>query len=349
MLLPVANGTLDLRSGQLGEHRREHRMTRTTAVAWSPCAVCPTWLAFLERVLPDAEVRDFIRRAVGYSLTGSVAEQKLFFLYGSGRNGKSVFLEILEALAGEYSTPTRMETLTINRGAIPNDIAALAGARVVTVSETAEGARLNESLVKDLTGGDAISARFLRQEFFTFKPQFKLWIRGNHKPQIRGSDDGIWRRLMLVPFTVQIPLDEVDHDLPAKLRAELPGILNWAVQGCLEWQAGGLRPPEAVTAAVGEYRGEMDILGQFINECCVAIPGAITTAKALYSAYSKWCADSGEQAVAQRRFGMALSERGFERVKSGTVSWNGIGLLATGRDESQPCPRCHGEGCEWCK
>lgn len=349
-LLPVANGTLDLAAGVLLLHERDHRLTRVTAVNWMPEATCPTWLAFLERVLPDPDVRAFIQRAVGYlSLTGSVAEQKLFFLFGSGRNGKSVFLEILEALAGEYATPTRMETLTINRAGIPNDIAALSGARVVTVSETAEGARLNESLVKDLTGGDAISARFLRQEFFTFRPQFKLWIRGNHKPQIRGSDDGIWRRLMLIPFTVQIPANEVDPLLPSKLREELPGILTWAVRGCLDWQSDGLRPPAPVTAAVGEYRGEMDVMGQFIAECCLIRPDAIATARDLYAAYVRWCADSGEMAVAQRRFGMALGERGFMRVKDSVIKWRGIGLLATGRDEDvRPCSKCHGEGCEWC-
>ncbi|MDZ7809989.1 MAG: phage/plasmid primase, P4 family [Arhodomonas sp.] len=284
----------------------------------------------MERVLPDREVRAFVKRFAGYALTGSTAEQVLAFMYGTGRNGKSVFIETLAALMGDYHTATRIETLSVTRGGgIPNDVAALAGARLVTVSETPEGSRLNESLVKDLTGGDTITARFLRHEFFQFRPQFKLWVRGNHKPQIRGTDDGIWRRVMLIPFTVQIPEPEVDPTLTEKLRDELPGILQWAIAGCLEWQRQGLRPPATVANAVREYRSEMDTLATFIEERCVIAEHAMASAKALYQDYTQWCEQSGERPVSQTRFGMSLSERGFPKDKGGaanTYHWFGIGL-----------------------
>lgn len=328
MMLPVANGTLDLSTGELHPHRREYMATRIAPVYFDKSATCPAWLKFLDRVLPDGETQSFLQRMAGYSLTGRTTDQVLVFLYGHGRNGKSVFIETVAALLGDYHRATRIETLSIGKGGIPNDVAALAGARLVTVSETPEGSRLNESLVKDLTGGDTISARFLNREFFDFKPQFKLWIRGNHKPQIRGTDDGIWRRMMLVPFTVQIPPDEVDSDLSGKLRDELPGILSWALQGCLQWQHDGLRPPDTITDAVREYRVEMDLLGEFIEDRCIQHQSAKAKASDLYAAYQRWCDDSGHQSVSSTRFGLTLGERGFRKVKSGTVSWIGIGLAA---------------------
>ena len=333
MLLPVANGTIDLRSGELHAHRREHKHTRLSPVCYYPDAQCPTWHQFLSRVIPDDDLRAFVQRLAGYSLTGSTAEQILAFMYGTGRNGKSVFLETLAALMGDHHTATRIDTLSVGRGGIPNDVAALTGARLVTVSETPEGARLNESLVKDLTGGDTISARFLRHEFFQFRPQFKLWIRGNHKPQIRGTDDGIWRRVVLVPFTVQIPPDEVDASLSEKLRDELPGILGWAVEGCLDWQRNGLRPPQTVADALAEYRTEMDTLGEFIADRCVVMDHAQAAARDLYAAYRSWCDESGHQPVSTTRFGLILGERGFHKEKRGTVRWLGIGLQATHHGE----------------
>ena len=334
MLLPVLNGTLDLRTRRLHKHRREHYSTRLAPILYEESATCPEWDKFLARVIPDTEVREFIKRLAGYSLSGSTTAQILVFLYGSGRNGKSVFVEILAALLGDYHTATRIETLSNIKGGIPNDVAALAGSRLVTVSETPEGSRLNESLVKDLTGGDIITARFLRAEFFQFTPQFKIWIRGNHKPRIHGTDDGIWRRMMLIPFTVQIPDAEVDPDLPERLRAELPGILNWALDGCLQWQSEGLKPPRSVLDAVSEYRSEMDLLGQFVNECCIVATQAKASASALYAQYRQWCDESGTHPVTKTRFGLALGERGFEKRTPKTVIWHGIGLLS---DSSDSC------------
>lgn len=339
----VNNGSINLKVGEISQHDRNHLNTRLIHSDYSATAKCPTWLTFLERVQPDPEMRQFLQRAIGYSLTGDTGEQCLFFLYGMGRNGKSVVIETLAELMGSYHTATRIESLSgKGAGGIPNDIAALAGARYVTVSETPEGAKLNESLVKDLTGGDTITARFLRHEFFSFRPQFKLWVRGNHKPQIRGTDDGIWRRLMLIPFNVQIPESEVDSSLPERLRGELPGILNWAIEGCLAWQREGLKPPQSVKDALAEYRREMDILGDFISACCVISDGAVIESTALYNRYRKWCGMVGHLAVSQMRFGLSLGERGFVKEKSGTVKWKGIGL------PGNECSRCSGEGCEWC-
>lgn len=328
MLLPAANGTLDLRTAELRPHCREDRITRLVPIDVDPEARCPTWEAFVARVLPDEEVRSFVQRLAGYSLTGSTAEQILIFLYGQGRNGKSVFMETLADILGGYHTATRIQTLSSTGGAIPNDVAALAGARMVTVSETPEGSRLNESLVKDLTGGDTITARFLRREFFQFRPQFKLWVRGNHKPQIRGTDDGIWRRVMLIPFAVQIPEHEVDARLAEKLNQELPGILQWALRGCLDWQSVGLCAPTSVEAAVNAYRREMDLLGEFIRDCCCVSEGLSASASSIGLAYGTWCKQNGYEPMTATALGKALGQRGFRKEKRGTVRWIGLQLRA---------------------
>jgi putative DNA primase/helicase len=274
---------------------------------------------------------------VGYSLTGRTDEQCLFFAYGTGSNGKSVFLKTVQALAGEYSTPARVETFTARHarqaGGIPNDIASLAGARVVAVSEVDDGQRLNESLVKDMTGGDAITARFLNREFFSFHPQFKLWMQGNHKPQIRGTDHGIWRRIHLIPFAVTIPPEEKDPALFDKLRAEASGILAWAVRGCLEWRRDGLNPPEEVKAATEAYREEMDILGAFLDERCARAPNITVRAKVIYDAYRQWCDESGQRAYSLKRFGIAMGERGITKGEDRAgIFYQGIGLREDNAD-----------------
>jgi putative DNA primase/helicase len=348
-LLNVQNGTVDLRTGSLLPHRREHMQTRVAPVEYDENAPIEQFEKFLNRVIPDPDVRGFLQRAVGYSLTGLTVEQVLFFLFGAGRNGKSVFLELLlKDMLGEYAQAAAIATLTGHQSGIPNDVARLAGTRAVTVSETPEGARFNESLIKDLTGGDTITARFLRREYFDFRPQFKLWIRGNHKPVIRGTDDGIWRRVLLVPFNEQIPEAEVDMELPGKLRAELAGILAWAVRGCLDWQAEGLNPPQSITDETREYRSEMDTIGNFIQEECATGAEFKTRAKTLYAAYSKWAEDNGKQAVNSTRFGMSLAERGFKKDKQGVIYWHGIKAEGSQATEDS-CPQCRGEGCAWCE
>jgi putative DNA primase/helicase len=233
-------------------------------------------------------------------------------------------------LLGDYATQTDPSVLLLKRfDAIPNDVARLHGARFVAAVEVEEGRRLAESLVKAMTGGEPLVARFLRQEFFEFKPTFKLWLGTNHKPQIRGTDWVIWRRIRLIPFDVVIPPEEQDKKLLLKLRAELSGILAWAVEGCLEWQRGSLGEPEEVKSATEGYRAEMDVLAGFLSDCCVVRDDAKASAKDLYRAYGEWCETNGEKAENQRRFGERLTERGFERYKVKGVSWwRGIRLAA---------------------
>ena len=337
-LLNVRNGTIDIKTGELREHCRDDLCSKIVDVHYDPDASCEEWLTFLNRVMDgNKELIGYLQRAVGYTLTGNTGAQCLFFLHGSGANGKSVFLETVKYLLGEYGLSTPMDTFTVHqRSSIPNDVARMAGARFVAVSETADGQRLNEPLVKDLTGGDTIAARFLHKEFFDFRPQFKLWIRGNHKPQIRGSDEGIWRRLHLIPFCVRIPESERDPNLLERLKAELPGILAWAVKGCLEWQREGLKPPKEVQAAVSEYRTEMDVIGAFLAECCVEMEHCRVAARDIYRAYAEWCKSGGEHPVNQRRFGLALTERGFEKDKTREgIVYRGIGLTtATNEGEA---------------
>jgi putative DNA primase/helicase len=323
----LVNGAL-MQDLTLRPHQREDMMSRSTHVTYDEKAQCPRWRSFLVRVMPDPEARTYLQRAVGYSLTGSTREQCLFFLWGAGLNGKSVFLDVILVLLGDYGASARIETFMPRRpGDIPNDLARLAGARFVTVSETSEGQRLHESLIKDVTGGDTISARFLHREFFDFKPQFKLWIRGNHKPQIRGTDEGIWRRIHLIPFLVKIPKEEQDKDLVEKLKGELPGILNWALEGCRAWQAQGLNPPELVTEATRAYRSELDVVGRFLEECCTENKNAESRASDLYGRYTSWCEGVGETAATQTAFGKALSEKGFERFLRRGTWYRGVRVV----------------------
>lgn len=331
-LLNVKNGTLDLRTGMRRLHRREDLLSKLAPVEYHPDAPCPKWEAFLERVLPDEGVRRFVQRAAGYSLTGDVSERILLLLFGLGRNGKSVYLETLRAALGDYAMRTPAETLLVKReGGIPNDIARLKGARFVTASETADGRRLAEALVKELTGGDTIPARFMRAEWFDYKPQFKVWLATNHKPVIRGTEPAIWDRIKLVPFTVRIPDTEQDKQLLGKLRGELPGILAWAVRGCLDWQQNGLGEPAAVTTATGAYRASMDVLGDFLDLRCICGPKAEVTAADLWADYDKWCQANGEKPMGQRALGLRLGERGFVafRGTGGVRTWRGLGLLPT--------------------
>lgn len=329
-LFNVQNGTVNLQTGDLRPHDRGNLITKLAPVNHDLNAECPLWWEFLTRIFNGnmALIR-FLQKAVGYALTGSTQEQCLFFLYGLGANGKSTLLEVLQTLLGDYSKRTSTETFLIKKsGGIPNDVAALRGARFVSAVEVESGRRLAEVLVKEMTGGDIISARFMWAEWFEFKPEFKIFLAANHKPTIRGTDHAIWRRIHLLPFTVQIPKEERDPRLAEKLKAELPGILTWALEGCLLWQSEGLEPPQEVQAATQEYREEMDPLGDFLAESCVVGPKISGKATALYNAFRKWAEDSGEtRPMSQTSFGTSLRERGFEKEKTRTgIIWWGIGL-----------------------
>lgn len=333
--LTVANGTLNLATGELMPHERGHLITKKIGVAYRPEAQAPTWLAFLHRVMGgDDEMVAFLQRAVGYTLTGSTREQVMFFMYGSGANGKSTFINALAEMMDEHYQKTPTDTLMAKHhsGSATNDVAALAGKRMVVAAEVEQGKRLAESLVKDLTGGDAITARFLYANSFSFTPAFKLWMYGNHKPQVRGTDDGIWRRIKLIPFTQTITEAERDVNLSAKLAAEREGILAWAVAGCRQWGEHGLAIPSPVAAATESYRAEMDILADFMGECCTEGEDEVAPATQLFNAFRQWAKVNGEADSTQRTFGFRLSDRGFtkKRRSSGTV-YVGIGLSNYGR------------------
>ncbi|MCG6533420.1 MAG: phage/plasmid primase, P4 family [Syntrophales bacterium LBB04] len=333
-LLNCTNGTLDLHTGQLLPHQREHLLTKQLAVPYLQEADCPTWKEkYLQKIFAgDTVLIDFLQKAVGYSLTGSTREHCLFILYGSGRNGKSTFINVLMKLLGSFAKSIEPEALTI-RHHNPNtlvEMADLAGARLVTAVETEENKRLAEAKIKQMTGGDWIKACFKYKDPFDFLPVWKVWYATNHKPIIRGTDEGIWSRIRLIPFTVFLAEAERDHQLQEKLEAELPGILRWAVAGCLRWQQEGLHPPDKVQQATAAYRAEQDILAAFLSECCVLSPQATATAKDLYQAYTTWCQENGEANETQTSLGKRLAERGFCRVRitGGRIQWKGIGLLS---------------------
>jgi len=331
-LLNCANGTLNLKTGQLQAHRRTDYLTRIVPVAYRPDATCPRWIAFLDTIMGHNEgLRRFLQRAVGYSLTGDTSEDKLFILHGTGRNGKTTFLETIARLLGPYGMRTPTETLMARRsGGIPNDVARLKGARFVHASETNEGQRLDEAFIKDITGGDTQSARFLHGEFFDFRPELKLWLRTNHRPDIKDTSDGMWARVSLIPFETRIP----DSAMVARWRleemfdAEMEGIFAWAVQGCREWLQGGLQEPSEVRAATKAYRSDMDDVQRFITEQCVVGPTHRVASSALYTAFKTWSEGQGERRIiTQTRLAGRLKDRGYrsERTMSG-VRWIGLDL-----------------------
>jgi putative DNA primase/helicase len=329
-LLNAPNGTIDLRTGELQPHRREDFITKMAGAEYDPNAAASVWGTFLERVLPGGELRAFVQRSTGYSATGDTSEQCLFINHGPGANGKSTFQEALGEALGDYATRTPTEMLLTKRaGGVPNDVARLKGARFVAASETEEGRRLAESLVKDLTGQDTISARFMRAEWFDFKPTHKLWLSTNHKPEIRGTDNAIWRRIRLIPWSVIVPPVERDRKLPEKLKAELAGILAWAVDGCLKWRREGLREPEEVRRATRAYRAEMDVLAAFLADCCEKGEGETAYAGELWKVWQRWCEETGERPESQKKFGGRLSERGFlnhRDSRTGRKVWSGVSL-----------------------
>jgi len=287
--------------------------------------------ALLRILKKNGNLIRFLQRAIGYTLTGSAVEQVLFLFWGCGANGKSTLLEILRLVMGDYGrTADAALLMHRNHDGVRNDVARLAGARFVSTSETEAGRRLAEVLVKQLTGGDKVAARFLYSEFFEFDAQFKVFLSTNHKPVIRGTDNAIWRRIRLIPFEVAIPEEEQDKELSRKLQHELPSILAWAVRGCLRWQKYGLGRPQEVETATANYREEMDVLGAFLNDCCVKSKHGRLPAKELYAAYKPWAENNGERALTQQQLGTALADRGFRPYRTGSVrGWCGLALRDT--------------------
>jgi putative DNA primase/helicase len=320
-LLSCGNGTLDLENGKLYPSIPSDMMTRGTLVEYYPGAAAPRWHEFLKEVFADnQELIGFIRRAFGYCLTGDIREQVLFLCYGLGANGKGTMFNIMRAVLGTHAADTSFGTFEITRNESTNDLASICGCRLVTASETNESKRLNEARIKAITGRDPVTCRFLYNEFFTYNPTYKVWLAMNHKPEIRGTDRGIWRRVRLIPFTVSFEGRE-DKTLEDKLRAELPGILSWAVQGCLEWQRDGMATPTTITDATEEYRRESDLVGRFLDEKTQAMPLGEIPASTLYGAFASWCKSNGEEVMTNTAFGRRMTERGVTK-KHETTGWH---------------------------
>jgi putative DNA primase/helicase len=330
-LLGVKNGLIELRSGTFRSGKKNDLITKTAGSMYDPNAEALRWRRFLREIFADdAELIAYLQKLVGYTLTGSTQEQLFLFLYGGGANGKTTFIETITALLGDYAQRAPQTLLVAcDNGREPmHEIARLHGARFVVSSETAEGDRLAESRIKDMTGGDTLTGRFLYQEPFDFIPKLKLWIFGNHRPEIRGTDRGIWRRVRLIPFNVEITENKREPHLQDKLREELPGILNWAVEGCLSWQRDGLAPPAAVAAATAEYREEEDVLRDFLTEETESEDSSRVEHANLYERYTTWCNRSGIRYPLQSRtFSRRLRGRGYHRERTGCgIRWAGIKL-----------------------
>lgn len=328
LLAATPGETLDLQAVARQAVRREDYMTMRIGVAYDPAAECPRWRQFLNEIFKsDQELIAYIQRGVGYSLTGDTREQQLFLLHGSGANGKSVFLDILTELSGDYAGNAAFETFDAGkRSESTNDLAALRGKRFVTVIETEEGRRLAEARVKSVTGQDMITCRFLYGEYFSYRPTYKIWLAMNHLPVIRGTDKGIWRRIHLVPF-LQSFIGREDKMLRLALRSELPGVLVWALEGLRNWHERGLDPPSAVLRATQQYQAESDQIGRWIIECCVIAETACISVSAAYKSYVAWCEANGEHGESQNKVGRRLAEKGFDRTKMGnTYTWIGFGL-----------------------
>lgn len=334
-LMNVKNGVIDLKTGQLLPHDHNRMITKMAPVEYDPAAECPVFISFLESVFPAGEhVIQFVQRWLGYCLTGDTREQRMAIAWGNGANGKGTLLNLIQDVMGDYAQSTPTDTLMAKKNeGISNDIARLRGARYVLASETKEGRRLNEPLIKQMTGQDRLTARFLHKEFFEFMPQFKLTLLTNHKPVASGDDAALWRRIMLIPFTQKFEGIKRDDTLKERLRdpQEMAGILKWLVKGCLEWQEIGLNPPPEVVNATAEYQSENDIMSIWMDDCCVE--GNLITAKTtdLYHNFMEWTQKNGEKVFfSQKKFSASLQNKGYEIFKGGggIKKVRGIGLLA---------------------
>ena len=328
-MLNTPNGTINLKTGELMLHDKEKYITKITNAEYTDKIDAPMWENFINDIFNgDKELIKFMQKSIGYSITGSTSEDCAFFCYGTGRNGKSTFLETIRELLGDYSTNIQPETIMVknNQSSATSDIARLKGARFVTTAEPNEGVRLNEGLIKQLTGGDTVTASKKYENEFEFKPEFKIWMTTNHKPVVRGTDIGIWSRIRLIPFTVRIPDEKIDKNLRYKLRQEMPGIFKWAVEGCLLWQKEGLKMPKAVEDATKEYKSEMDVLESFFNECC-EMGDYRESINNLYDAYKQWAKDGNEYEMGRKKFGIEISKRLNRHKSNGTYYYSGIRLL----------------------
>ena len=326
----VGNGTIDLKTGHLYQALRSDLNLKTSKVVYDPTATCPKWEQFLKVIFNgNMNIVEYIQRVLGYSLTANTCEQCYFLMYGTGANGKSTLLKTMAKLLGEYAQAAEFSSFIAKQqdAGIRNDLAALCGARMVTASEGDQNKRMSEGILKQLTGEDAIKCRFLYGELFEYFPTFKLFLATNHKPKVIGQDYGFWRRVRLIPFTVTIPKEAQNKRLNQELEEELPGILNWALEGLRQWREQGLNDPKEVLAATQEYRDEEDALQLFIEEECAVSTRVATQASTLYQAYNRWVKEAGEYVMGTKEFSKRLQEKGFIKTKKPYgFSYQGIGL-----------------------
>ncbi len=337
-LLNCPNGTLELRTGELRQHRREDMLSKVTAARFNPDTGSYQWDQFIEGIFAgNLELMEFVQRFCGYSLTGDVREHVLPVFYGTGANGKTTFIEaIMSALGADYATKATPDLLLLKRGEThPTERASLQGKRFVAAVETAEGRKLDETLAKELTGGDTVTARRMREDFWEFRPTCKIVLATNNKPIVQGTDNGIWRRLRLVPFNVRFEGDKQDKGLGAKLQAERDGILAWAVRGCLDWQRQGLGEPESVRAATADYRSDSDVLGRFVaNACLTGSPVYKVRFSHFYDALKQWCEAGGDDLPSKKAVGQWLQREGCCELRSNGRWYSGIALRETDVERS---------------
>src|SRR5215212_5048710 len=333
-LLNVENGTLDLRTGSLRKHNPEDLITKLAPVEFDLSAKAPTFHKFMKQILVDKDLIAFVQRFLGYSLTGSTKERAMAVLHGVGKNGKSTLVELFQDLMGDYSAAANPNTIMQQKygdATVQYQLAELTGVRFVGMSETKRGVQLEESVVKQITGNDTISARSPYGKPFGYRPQFKIWFSTNHKPEIPEGSEAIWDRMRLIPFNKRFAGKGADTDLPEKLREELPGVLAWAVMGCVEWYQHGLGSAPAVERATAAYRAETDVLERFMSERCEFGPDKSVTKADLYEAYEQWCSEEDEEPKTIKAFGSIMKEKGavlnFKESKNNKSRiWKGIGL-----------------------
>jgi putative DNA primase/helicase len=323
-------------------------MRKMAPVDYDPEATCLEWENFLKQIMDgDEELISFLQRAAGYALTGEISEQCFFLMHGKGANGKSTFINTIMRVLGDYAKQANFSTfLKRNRNGVPNDIARLEGTRLISAGEVAAEETLDEVMLKQMTGGDTVSARYLYREWFDFKMEGKIFLTVNHRPEIQGADEGTWRRIRLIPFEVTIPEGERDVDLSKKLEQEIKGILAWAVKGCLEWQKHGLNPPEKVMAATREYREEMDRLDEWIVGRCETGPESdfFDPHLDLYDNYTNWCKVHNDKVLSKKQFTKVMEDRGFTKKKKttnpkkGITHWFGIRRKSHWREMDEPSP-----------
>jgi putative DNA primase/helicase len=334
-ILNCQNGLVDLTSGKNSPHDRNECITKLCRTEFDLNSEAPVWNKFLRDVFVDDELIQFVQRLFGYFLTGDVSEQKLSLFWGNGANGKSTLLNaFMDTIGPDYTMQCMPDFLMEKKGeSHPTEKATLFGKRFVSCVETEASRKLAESMVKILTGGEKIMARRMREDFWEFDPTHKLVLCTNHRPIISGTDHGIWRRVLLVPFLQRFDGERRDKQLPEKLKAERPGILAWAVRGCLEWQRIGLNPPPCVCSATEDYRSSEDIFGRFVADCCVVNKSTAVKFAELYERFKKWADDGGEFLLSKRGVGAWLEENGFEKYSANGRWYRGMALRNTTQTE----------------